>query len=263
MYTKPIIFKIYSILTLISGISCCGVMLIDIFRGCAYLKAATGNALGTGIGILLESIGAVLCLFFAYLEFTSMMTFADMIRHEESGSGEPFCRKAFVPSPAFFKKFGTAMFYLSLVISFLAVIVLIIVFSWGSPFAVVVVPLLPILLMLIGVVLVYVSYYCRYKSFGDLLEVKTGREPDQNTLNSLAESKPNSLRAYCIFMFAVAIINLVLCVIGMFFVKGNVLLIVTLLVSGIVDFILYGILGCFYDNLAKMLEHYLIKYELL
>ena len=272
MYSKPIIYKIYSVLIFVL-LAFCGIgSLISALLGGFFLNQVLPE---TGIGwlyILVIAVCTLLMLFFGYVEFSSMFCFAKMIEHEESGSAEPFVRPGFVLPPKFYKNFGSLMFYIPLIASMLGAVILIIKFSVDHQ-AFLAVPVIPLAIMAISLVLTYITYYCRYRTFGDLLEIKScSGEPSVNTINSLGEAKPNALRSYCTLMYILAVLFMIGTIIGLFFVIPNVaaagfgiILLVILLAAlevGLV-FVIYGIMGCFYDNLAKMLEHYMMKFKLI
>lgn len=120
---------------------------------------------------------------------------------------------------------------------------------------------------------VYVTYYAKYKAFGDLLEIISVKEPDEIMKNSLKENKPNLLRGYCVFLFILAILSAVGIAVLLFLtvspvaaifgIAGAVVYTVAIIISGFITFLCLAIMGCFFDNLAKMPEHYMIKYHLM
>ena len=276
MYSRPGIYKAYSIIVFILAI-CSFVTSLIIATGAAMLQQFIPSA-ETADGVTLYTVVSIICailsLFFAYVEFTSMFTFAQMIQHEQSGSKEPFRRMKIVLPPKFYKVFGSILFFVPLIISLVAMVVAVIVYS-SSLGAFLAIPVIPIIITIIGLILLYVTYYCRYRTFGDLLEIKSTEKDkvNPNTVNSLAENKPNALRAYCSFLYILGVLILIGAIISLFFIAGPVAsaaggwaafgACVGVLIYAAVIFMIFAVVGCYYDNLAKMLEHYMIEYKLL
>lgn len=272
MYTKPIIYKIYSVIIFVLAVaSVVGSIIIAIVGGNIVNKLFP-DLTAIWIPIVCLIIGSLISLFFAYVEFSSMFTFAQMIEHEVKGVKEPIKRMGFVLPPKFYRVFGTVLFYVPLIIDIIGIVVSIIIYSSNKK-AFIAIPVLPIALTLIPLVLSYITYFCRYKTFGDLLELKSSASPKANTLQSMSENKPNTLRGYCVFLYILAIIEFIGAIISLFFVAGPIASVagtgmavfacIGIIVLAIVMFLVFGIIGCYYDNLAKMLEHYMLKNKLL
>ncbi len=272
MYTKPIIYKVYSVIVFaLASLGFLGSVIYAAF-GAEILKSLLPDRIGAVIYITTMICAAFISLFFAYVEFTSMFTFAQMIEHEESRSPYPFRRMGMVFPPKFYKVFGSILFYVPLVVDFIAAIAMVISYSVTKK-AFLAIPLIPLAIMLLSLLLTYITYYCRYRTFGDLLELKSSNNVSINTVNSLAENKPNVLRGYCIFLYILAIICFIGSVVSLFFVASPIAAVagtgaavaacVGIVIYAIVLFMAFGVIGCYYDNLAKMLEHYMIEYKLL
>ncbi len=271
MYTKPIFYKIYSIVIFAFAVlSSVGSVLFAVFGANKLNRVLPVGSWAAYLAVLIGT--SLASLFFSYVEFTSMFTFAQMIEHEESGSTQPFRRMGIVFPPKFYKVFGNVLFYIPLVADVIAAVVLVISYSVTKK-AFLAIPLIPLGLMLLSLLLIYITYYCRYRTFGDLLELKSSEEVGVNTLNSLGENKPNILRGYCVFLFILAIVCFLATIISLFFIAKpiatlfgsgmTVAICVGIIINAVVMFMVFAIIGCYYDNLAKMLEHYMIKYKLI
>lgn len=270
MYTRPVLYKIYSIYTI-------AVAALSFLSSIAILFVAVPTK-GIDIpyvDVIIKSCAittSVISLFFAYVNFSSMFTFAQMIQYENSPQPGPFKKPPFVLPAKFYSKFGFAITMITFLISLVSVIVLIITESvvHQTFFAV---PVLKIIPFILFIVLVYITYYVRYKAFGDLLDLLSKSEPDPLTLNNIKENKPGVLRGYCVFLFGFAFAVLAaLIVLGFIFagtisaivgILGTVFLYIYGFICYVIFFIELAITGCYFDNLAKMLEHYMIKYKLL
>lgn len=277
MYTRPILYKIYSVIIIVvAGVSFLS-SIIALFTFDAAVKKlpfiGESNLMAVYLVIkICLVLLALVSLFFAYMDFSSMFTFADMIQYERSSKDEIFKKRAFVLPAKFYSQFGKVITYISFVISLISIIVLIISYSviHGAFLAIPIIRLIPIIL---GCVLVYITYYARYKAFGDLLNLLSRRNPDAYTLSEIKENKTTLLRGYCTFLYITAFLTLaILLVLGIVFARtlsgvlgigGTIFVYVLAFLGYLVYFLELAIIGCYFDNLAKMVEHYMIKYKLL
>lgn len=289
MYTKPVIFKIYSVFIFVFTIAAS----VTVMVGANYYANTVAEFVVNLWKKELEAIGGpvspfqfiyvcafiviilicLILLLYSYVEFTSMFTFAQMIEHEKKDSSEPFRRMRIVLPPKFYKVFGKAMFFVPLILSCLVALGMVILLSKAAG-VFLVIPVIPIFIIAVLMVLMYITNYCRFNTFGDLLELKSSKNVSVKTINSLGENKPNTLRAYCIFLYICCIISLVIAVVKVVFTILHSLLgisdiwmyvfrLLVYILTPAVNFIVYGIIGCYYDNLGKMIEHYMIKYKTL
>lgn len=287
MYTKPTVYRAFSIYRLISGALA---FLVSIAFGIIYgiigtsgkifgfsfrdiLPSELGNAITGFFWIISVSLilTSVISFFFCYMDFSSMFQFADLIEHEQSGSNLPIKRRSFVLSPKAYRTFGTVMFTINLIITFLSSLVLVIVKSVACK-VFVAIPLIPIVILGLYLFIIYITYSMRYKAFGDALEIAT--EADQNNPSaqikeSLQENKTGILRGWCTTLFVLCVIVTILTVLGIVLVACNlpapisIFMIVFMVISWLITIITYAINGCFFDNLATMIERKLIKYNLI
>lgn len=263
MYSKPKIFKIYSVIML--ALYAIYVLLIWQILSGTSLPFAEGISFG-GAGVVIAVVLSCLLLLVAYAEFTSMYTFAQMIEHEQRGDNLPFKRMVIVASPQFYKIYGTVMFVITLVLNVASfvfeVAVSIIALSheqisvWGF-----------ILLMLLFTVLCfalvffsYILHYCKYRTFSSLLAMKKSVNVTDEIIQSLGKINPNLLRYFCVILYVLGIIHIVVSLLSILFVGG---IGVYWTIRAVILFIPLGIVGCYTDNLAMMQEHYMIKYNLI
>lgn len=286
MYTKPIIFKIYSIFIFVVSVTASVAAMIK----ADYIAKTTAEFLVDLCKSELEAIGGpvspvqavyvialiliillcVIVLLYSYVEFTAMFSFAKMIEHEKRGSSEPFRRMRLVLPPKFYKVFGKVMFFVPLVLICIAVLGTIIHYSRMKQ-VFLVLPVIPIIIAALLVILMYITNYCRFNTFGNLLEIKSSEKVSVKTINSLEENKPNTLRVYCVFLYvccaacliiaAISLIFTIIEIIGKVSIWSILFIILLYAVTPAMYFIIYGIIGCYYDNLGKMIEHYMIKYK--
>lgn len=275
MYTRPIIYKVYSVIifafSIFSFLGSIATLFIpfDTLPDLGSLASVINTAaVIIKIGLL---ISALLTLFFAYTEFSSMFCFADMIDYEKSGAVFPFEKKNFVMSANVYRKFGTVIFYINMVIALISTIVCIISYSIVKQ-AFIAFPVIPLLGITFSTVLVYIQYFCKYNAFSDLLDVVSVKNPTNQMLDRLKTNKPNTLRGFCVFLYAIAIIFSVAVIISLFLLGGQIFSLniyagifwsVFIIVCSALIVLSLSVTGCYYDNLAKMLEHYMIKYKMI
>lgn len=275
MYTRPIIYKVYSVIifafSIFSFLGSIATLFIpfDTLPDLGSLASVINTAaVIIKIGLL---ISALLTLFFAYTEFSSMFCFADMIDYEKSGAVFPFEKKNFVMSANVYRKFGTVIFYINMVIALISTIVCIISYSIVKQ-AFIALPVIPLLGITFSTVLVYIQYFCKYNAFSDLLDVVSVKNPTNQMLDRLKTNKPNTLRGFCVFLYVIAIIFSVAVIINLFLLGGQIFslniyagifLSVFIIVCSALIVLSLSVTGCYYDNLAKMLEHYMIKYKMI
>ena len=258
MYTKPIVFKIFSIVMFV--LTCIGVVYGLITMIAATVAAASGSVVGTIVSWVIFIVSAVVAVFFGYVNFTCLFTFGRMVAHEQKNDGTPFSR-GIAFSGKFYKGFGTVVFYIALIITIIDLVYVVLSASWGTlGVGVIVLPIVYIAIMVGMTLLVFVTYNTKYTTFGTLLNIKTTKEPAFMDLEALKDTNPNTLRAYCTFLFYLDMIGLLGSLVLMLFIDP----VVCLWLFGIflVCLLPFGITGCFFDNLAKMQEHYMIKYKL-
>lgn len=275
MYTRPIIYKVYSVIifafSIFSFLGSIATLFIpfDTLPDLGSLASVINTAaVIIKIGLLISTL---LTLFFAYTEFSSMFCFADMINYEKSGAVFPFEKKNFVMSANVYRKFGTVIFYINMVIALISTIVCIISYSIVKQ-AFIALPVIPLLGITFSTVLVYIQYFCKYNAFSDLLDVVSVKNPTNQMLDRLKTNKPNTLRGFCVFLYVIAIIFSVAVIISLFLLGGQIFslniyagifLLVFIIVCSALIVLSLSVTGCYYDNLAKMLEHYMIKYKMI
>lgn len=275
MYTRPIIYKVYSVIifafSIFSFLGSIATLFIpfDTLPDLGSLASVINTAaVIIKIGLLISTL---LTLFFAYTEFSSMFCFADMIDYEKSGAVFPFEKKNFVMSANVYRKFGTVIFYINMVIALISTIVCIISYSIVKQ-AFIALPVIPLLGITFSTVLVYIQYFCKYNAFSDLLDVVSVKNPTNQMLDRLKTNKPNTLRGFCVFLYVIAIIFSVAVIISLFLLGGQIFslniyagifLLVFIIVCSALIVLSLSVTGCYYDNLAKMLEHYMIKYKMI
>lgn len=275
MYTRPIIYKVYSVIifafSIFSFLGSIATLFIpfDTLPNLGSLSSVINTAaVIIKIGLLISTL---LTLFFAYTEFSSMICFADMIDYEKSGAVFPFEKKNFVMSANVYRKFGTVIFYINMVIALISTIVCIISYSIVKQ-AFIALPVIPLLGITFSTVLVYIQYFCKYNAFSDLLDVVSVKNPANQMLDRLKTNKPNTLRGFCVFLYVIAIIFSVAVIISLFLLGGQIFslniyagifLSVFIIVCSVLIVLSLSVTGCYYDNLAKMLEHYMIKYKMI
>ena len=275
MYTRPIIYKVYSVIifafSIFSFLGSIATLFIpfDTLPDLGSLASVINTAaVIIKIGLLISTL---LTLFFAYTEFSSMFCFADMIDYEKSGAVFPFEKKNFVMSANVYRKFGTVIFYINMVIALISTIVCIISYSIVKQ-AFIALPVIPLLGITFSTVLVYIQYFCKYNAFSDLLDVVSVKNPTNQMLDRLKTNKPNTLRGFCVFLYVIAIIFSVAVIISLFLLGGQIFslniysgifLSVFIIVCSALIVLSLSVTGCYYDNLAKMLEHYMIKYKMI
>lgn len=284
MYTSPKLYKVMSVILLVidcigalsligSGISLSNILGIPGLN--TYVPEAV-NSLATAISIIFYVIVPVL-LFFAYIKFSSVYTFANLIERERREDFTPYRGKGLLNAPAsLYQKFGYAIFLIELLVSLVAAVAIIIMSSVATN-SFVTVPLIPIICLAIGVFFTYATYYVRYKTFGDILDVAKNKNGELTAMQAENIRKANTgiLRGYCVFMFIMCVISVIAAIVGsvlsfvfiaplfegaVFFAIYITLGLILSCAMNIADF---ATTGCFCDNLARMAERLMIKYNLI
>lgn len=268
MYTKPIIYKIYSFVLAAASVIAIGSAIYSFI----LLAPEIFNPFGfmSIVYTLAYIVGLAFTVWFAYLEFTMMFTFADMVKHELKEDGTLFKRRL-APSGKKYRLSGSIVFYAVLMIMIVTVIILVISSSIELG-AFISVPVIPLLIVALIVFLVHVIFNCRYNTFGAVLDIKETDDPKIPEQNRLKETNPNTLRAFCVILFVLCAAVLVgtvyvciaesstlACALGI----PTWLAVVIYICSGLISIVEMAIMGCFFDNLARMQEHYMIKYKLI
>ena len=274
MYARTIIYKIYAVILLVGAILGTVSSLSFALFSFGDLFAFLPSSITTIINVLkfISVIIALLSFFFTYVEFSSMFALCDMIDYEKSNSTQPMIKRGFIFSGKVYRTFGTVIFSISFLVTVIACLVIIISSSVEhSTF--ICVPLIPILVYVFPLIFTYICYYVKFKSIGDLLDLTTANTVTSVNIMALKENKPSLLRGYCTFLYVLDIIQVIAFIILMFIVFGTIcdavgtgyalVVVVILSVVEIINFISIGIVGCFFDNIAKMVEHYQIKYKVL
>lgn len=269
MYTKPIVYKVYAIIMAICGVLAVGGMIVAFIRSASCIFSPF--TFMSVLQIICFLLFLLIACWFTYVEFAAMFTFAGMIEHEMKDDGTVFKKKIKLSGKAY-RLSGSLVFYFVLIISMVASIVLTVIDSVEHG-VFVVVPVLPMIVMAVAVFFAYVIDNCRFGAFGAVLDIKEIEDPRVTEQNRLLETNPNTLRAFCRILFGLAALTLVGVVIALFTavdpimaltgIKSKALLIAALICGGIIGIIEMAIMGCFFDNLAKMQEKYLIKYNLI
>ncbi len=271
MYARKIIYRVYSIAMLVFG-------------GIGFLSSlffAFAIDLSAGIPALrsfdlffkvLIVIVSLISLFFTYMEFSSMYAFTDMIEYEQSNPIHKMIKKGFILPPKAYSAFGTVLFAITAV-SGCIYAVFVTVQSSIEKGMFICFPLIPLAAVTAECVLYYVHYYARYKAIADLLELVTADEVTEQTKQKLKEDKPGALRGYCIFLAVLCVLSGVAAAVLIIMTFGAVSaylgisaaigIAVAAVLAVALGLVCLGIFGCYVDNIAKMIEHYQIKYGLL
>lgn len=282
MYTKPAYYKIYSMMTFIISIASVVVSIVMSLFFSSQLDSLL-NLLPLGndgflvktlffvVDYLLIIISAI-SVFFCYMDFSSMFQFADMIHHEQSGSINPLVKRKFVMPAKAYRNFGTVIFTIDLIAVFIVAIALIITTSVKKQ-AFIALPVIPLAIMFLYLLLQYIMYFVRFKAFGDLLEIATTKDVTQQMKENLKANKTGILRSYCGFLAVITALMIIGEIVLMIIMFDNMVdsfgLSLTLFsIFGYIaltalQVICFAITGCYYDNLAKMVEHNLIKFKLI
>ena len=227
-----------------------------------------------------------------------MFNFSDMIKHEKSGSTAPFKRRGFVLPPKFYSVFGTVIFSI-VAISYTILGIAMVISTSVKTGQFIVLPVLPIIAIVAIWLLFFVNYFVRYRALGTLMELKETKEYSDSVKQKTNEIASGWLRGYCGFLVIMcallaigtaALIYLTVTTIfdkeafeefGALFVAIGVVLskfmgtwvlesqsnlatgiVIAEVVFAAISGVCMGVLGCYVDNIAKMLEHYQIKFGL-
>lgn len=272
MYARTIIYKIYSIailaLSVLEALFNFIYIIPSIDSIAKYLPIISPITVVVNIVIVICSLVTV---FFSYMEFSSMYCFTDMIDYEKSESIYPMKKRGFILPPSGYRVFGLVIFIINLVSNIICALFIIITNSIQAQ-CFICLPVIPLAINIAVCVIYYINYYARYKAIGDLLELVTSKEVNEPMKQKLKENKPGLLRGYCIFLAAVCVVVAIAVAVALFFVfeplskligiSAAIVVTIGIVISTLLTLLCIGIMGCYVDNIAKMLEHYQIKYHL-
>ena len=274
MYARTIIYKIYSIVLLVSSVIGSLYAIFATIPTIQKIPVLTPLRDYVVLFEFLVIISALLSMFFAYIEFSSMYGFTDMINHENSNSIRPMEKKSYILPAKVYSVYGMVVFATVTVGSVISCLAIIISTSIATG-TFISLPLIPLAIIIAVNVLCFVNYYVRYKAFSVLLEVVTANEMTEPLKQKLAEIDTKWLRGYCVFLAGVCAVFTIAFVVGLFFIVeplfiyfgSNISMAITTLLSLIafvvIEVVAIGIFGCYVDNIAKMVEHHQIKHKLI
>lgn len=273
MYLNPKIYKIYSVIVLAASVLSAIIGIFNIVSISSFINRLIPAASQfTALIIVLFTVLSLLSLFFSYVEFSSMYAFGDMITYVQSDRINPMAKKPFIAPPSFYRSFGTAIFVIYFIAGMISALIMTTADSIKTHYFIAL-PLFPLILITLSIFLSYVTYYIKYKAIGDLLELSTTGEATSALKERIAENKPRMLRGYCTFLFVLSIIFLIVSAIALIFVFEPLASVfgtgfavgctIGFIFFAIIIFLEMAVTGCYFDNLGKMIEHYLIKYKLI
>lgn len=258
MYLNPKIYKIYSVIVLAASVLSAIIGIFNIVSISSFINRLIPAASQfTALIIVLFTVLSLLSLFFSYVQ-------SDRIN--------PMAKKPFIAPPSFYRSFGTAIFVIYFIAGMISALIMTTADSIKTHYFIAL-PLFPLILITLSIFLSYVTYYIKYKAIGDLLELSTTGEATSALKERIAENKPRMLRGYCSFLFVLSIIFLIVSAIALIFVFDPLASVfgtgfavgctIGFIFFAIIIFLEMAVTGCYFDNLGKMIEHYLIKYKLI
>lgn len=281
MYTRPAIYKVFSIFMLISAglVFIQGVVTLFTPILDSGVTATTGYLFGDSTATAVVGILAIykiisfvfstlLSVLMYYYEFAFFNSFSHLVRYELKNERIPFPNNGRGLSAGVMKVLGIILFvFLTLNIISYGIIVTVALFALQQGFWGVIAAL--IFLMLIFYLAVH--YIVRPHAFGDV--IRFVQKTEINAEDKLLLQRHNSvfIRGMCSVLFGVFIAYIVLALIA--FVAGIVFLsqiigiwvwlfVPAYLVSAVAVALKISVYGCMYDNLAMTIEHELIKYRM-
>lgn len=274
MYARTIIYKIYSIILLVSGVLGGLYAIFATIPTIQKIPVLTPLRDYVVLFEFLVIISALLSMFFAYIEFSSMYGFTDMINHENSNSIHPMVKKSYVLPAKVYSVYGMVVFAIVTVVSVISCLAIIIGTSIATG-TFISLPLIPLAIIIAVNVLYFINYFVRFKSFAVLLEITTAPKMNEPLKQKLGELNPKWLRGYCVFLAGFCAVAAIAFIVGLFFVVEPLFaffgantgvavgILIGSIISVIISLICIGIFGCYVDNMAKMVEHYQIKHKII
>lgn len=274
MYARTMVYKIYSVFMLVAsflgGLSAI-IFTVPLIQNIPVLAPLREHVVLIEVSVI---ITALLSVFFAYIEFSSMYGFTDMIAHENSNSINPMIKRGCVLPSKFYSVYGMVIFAIVTVFAVVSCLAIIITTSLAKR-TFLCVPIIPLAIIIAVNVLFFVHYFVRYKAVSVLLDVTTSKEMTEPLRQKLAEIDTKWLRGYCGFLAGFCVVAFAAFVVSLFFiieplysffaVKTEIAtgLLISYIVYVIVALICTGIFGCYVDNIAKMVEHHQIKHKII
>lgn len=274
MYTKSNVYKVFSSIVFATHIlSALGIIVFVITSSSqrtlmGFIDTLLGIDGYTSIIAVVAVLTAIVSLFFSYMEFSSMFSFAKMIDYVQSDDNKPMRRLPFTLPYKFYGTFGSVIFFTTFVISFIISVILLISYSIQKN-AFLALPVLPVLGIVLCNVYVFLHYFVRYQAISDMMRVNSG---DDSALlkQSIKDIKSGYLRGYCIFYALVCVFTVIVGIVGGFMTFGRisdvfgngiaVVYAIIQIISIVISIIYMSIFGCYVDNIAKMVESYQIKF---
>lgn len=272
MYTKPIYYKIYSVVTLILSVIVFISDLVSIFAFYGFFHRLIPNNPILISVMVLSVIVSLIAMFFSYINFSSVFGFAKMIEYENSNPTAPMKKLPYLFPAKVYHRFGSVITGIVAAIGAVGIIALVIITSIATK-TFISLPVIPIVIISLLIFLTYLNYFLRYKAFADLYDVVTIQEANEILKVRLKENRTNFMRGYCVFLYIVSIltgIGALAAIILAFSALASIVGVISALLISLLEIVFIAIViicmaitGCYYDNLAKMLEHYMIKYNII
>lgn len=167
MYSRPTVYKIYSIVSAIFAIYTFIQCIINAFIlpvGLFSNIQAVANLLTTTKIIMI--VFAVINLFFAYMDFSSFYCFSKLVDYDLQSKEQGTVLPGFILPPNVYKMYGKILYWLSVICFLLSIIVSIAI---GVSTGVFIALPLTILISGIGIPLLYFTIYTRYTKIAELM----------------------------------------------------------------------------------------------
>lgn len=219
MYTKPIVYKVFSYFLAVAAVLGAGALCYCFFASASSIFSSFEFL--DIVHVLALIVGLAAIVWFGLLGFTMMYTFADMVDHELKDDGTIFKPKFAFPAKVYSTS-GSIVFYAVLMIDIIALIYLIISQSIDKG-AFLVIPVVDLLVVAVVTFFIHVLFNARYGSFAAVLEIKGTDDPRIPQMNKLKENNPNTLRSFCGILFVICAITLVVMIVSIFAFSDEVL----------------------------------------
>ena len=288
MYTRPVIYKVFSIIMLVAGalVLAGGIIafaspgftdtLTAVFKEMtADADTADGLANATKIGIFVCSI--IVSVLTYFLEFVFFASFSRFANHMKIKDNTPLPQNTTLISTSLMKVLGIIVFVVNAAPFVFGIVVFVIAMIYsliagglaGFLFGLLIVLMIALYGLLVA--LYYIHYIVRFRAFDAVVSIAKKSNASEEDKRRLAKINSNIPRGMCSFLYGFSIAFFILpAAILMFliFIKAESAAGQYLakwyiwLPSNIVVVLLLSIYGCMYDNLAMGMEHEMIKYRL-
>lgn len=286
MYTRPMIYKVFSIIMLVFA----GIIFVEGLISLFLPFESVLNPLQDFVGkdavgslkaaivlvkVLVFVFSTVVSVLMLFLEFAYFYSFSNIVRRQKDDSRAPFSPKELVCPVPMLKVFGIIVFVVQAIravsggITVLSIIQLL---DGISGFLAGLLTTLTVLVTAAEIVFFVFHYIVRFNIFGHLVEFISKDKPGDEDKDKLKQTNSQIATNMCYILFALDAVFCVASVILIIVAVANLVpvigaaalaLLIPSLILMVAEALYISVYGCMYDNLAMAIDHEKIRYRML